>query len=143
MATKRPSMPKSDPKTAVLFRSLLPDDDRILVRPMFGHTAAFVNGHMFAGTFGTHVIVRLGEPRRAELLDVAGAKPFAPMPGRPMKEYVQLPPAMLDDRSAATAWVQRAFESTSKLPPKAAGGTRKASAKRAASPSRARATKKR
>jgi hypothetical protein len=39
-------MPKSDPNIAALFERLLPTDERIVIRPMFGHKAAFVNGHM-------------------------------------------------------------------------------------------------
>ncbi len=62
--TKRPSMPKSDPHTAAIFQALLPDDPRIAMRPMFGHAAAFVGGNMFAGTFGTHVFVRLDQDSR-------------------------------------------------------------------------------
>ena len=49
---KRPTLPKSDPKVAALFDRLLPSDKRIVIRPMFGHKAAFVNGHMFTGTSG-------------------------------------------------------------------------------------------
>ena len=41
---KRPTMPEADPSTATLFRTLLSNDRRVTVRPMFGHTAAFVSG---------------------------------------------------------------------------------------------------
>jgi len=117
----QPTMPKADPRTAALFRALLPNDSRVTVRPMFGHTAAFVNGHMFAGTFGTHVFARLNEAGRAELLAVPGATVFAPMKNRPMKEYVQMPPALLTEPSAAKQWIARALESTSTLPAKTKG----------------------
>jgi TfoX/Sxy family transcriptional regulator of competence genes len=110
-------MPKADPSTATLFRTLLPNDPRVTVRPMFGHTAAFVNGLMFAGTFGRHVFARLNAALRAELLAVPGSTVFAPMKGRPMKEYVQLPAAMLAE-PAAKQWIARALEWTSTLPPK-------------------------
>src|SRR5579872_88084 len=113
----RPVMPKADPKTTALFVSLLPADDRILVRPMFGHKAAFVNGHMFAGTFGGSIFVRLDEPSRVELLAVRGAAPFAPMKNRPMREYVQIPESWFADQPRARTWVQRALESTMALPP--------------------------
>ena len=136
MAT-RPAMPKADPKTATTFRTLLPNDPRVTVRPMFGHTAAFVNGLMFAGTFGSHVFARLDESSRAELLAVPGATVFAPMKSRPMKEYVQLPPEMLRQPPVAKEWIVRALEWTSTLPPKA-----KSRARPAASPSAA-ARKKR
>lgn len=120
MAT-RPTLPKADPKIAALFRSLLSHDPRVTVRPMFGHTAAFVNGQMFAGTFGSHVFARLDESSRTELLATPGAAPFAPMPNRPMKEYVQLPSAMLSDLAAAKQWIARALEWTSTLPAKQKG----------------------
>ena len=69
----RPTVPKSDPETARLFETLLPHDPRIVVRPMFGHRAAFVNGNMFAGTFGADVFVRLDEHSRSELLAISGS----------------------------------------------------------------------
>jgi len=113
-------MPKADPKTATLFRALLPNDPRVTVRPMFGHTAAFVNGQMFAGTFGSHVFARLNETSRAELLALPGTRVFAPMKDRPMKEYVQLPSTMLSE-PAAKHWIARALEWTSTLPAKTKG----------------------
>jgi TfoX/Sxy family transcriptional regulator of competence genes len=123
---KRPSMPKADPNTAATFQTLLPHDPRIVIRSMFGHTAAFLNGHMFAGTFGAQMFVRLDDVSRAELLAVADAKPFEPMKGRPMREYVQLPAALLVEPEQARTWIERAVASTSALPPKA-HSTRKAS----------------
>ena len=115
---KRPTMPKSDPKIASLFGTLLPADVRVATRPMFGHKAAFVNENMFTGTFGRHVFVRLDEPSRAELLTVAGARPFEPMKERPMREYVQLPESVLNEPSAAKTWLERAIHWTSTLPAK-------------------------
>ena len=35
------------------FRALVPDDPRVAIRPMFGQLAAFVNGNMFFGLFGS------------------------------------------------------------------------------------------
>lgn len=127
---KRPPMPKSDPKIAGLFETLLPADERIAIRPMFGHKAAFVNSHMFTGTFGSHVFVRLDEPSRAELLAVAGAAPFEPMKGRPMREYMQLPDTFLAEPTKAKVWVERALTWTSMLPPKVRPGRTKAPVRR-------------
>jgi TfoX/Sxy family transcriptional regulator of competence genes len=115
---KRPTLPKSDPKITALLERLLPADDRIVIRPMFGHKAAFVSGHMFTGTFGNYMFVRLDEPSRVELLTLAGAKPFEPMEGRPMKEYVQLPESFLNEPALAKAWLERALHWTSTLPAK-------------------------
>jgi TfoX/Sxy family transcriptional regulator of competence genes len=114
-----PKMPKADSRTTKLFRTLLPNDPRITVRPMFGQTAAFVNGQMFAGTFGANVFARLDESSRSELLAVPGATTFAPMKNRPMKEYVHLPSDMLNEAAAAKEWIARALAWTSTLPAKA------------------------
>jgi TfoX/Sxy family transcriptional regulator of competence genes len=78
---KRRSMPKADPDVMRDFEQILPGDPRIVVRPMFGHKAAVVNGHMFAGPFGADLFVRLDQGSRSELLAVDGAKRFAPMNG--------------------------------------------------------------
>jgi TfoX/Sxy family transcriptional regulator of competence genes len=99
MMAKRPTMPKSDPEATAWFETLLPHDTRVVIRPMFGHRAAFINGHMFAGTFGPDVFVRLDERSRAELLTVEGTKPFEPMKGHPMMEYVQIPKRWLAEPS--------------------------------------------
>ena len=115
---RRPAMPKSNPTIAALFETLLPTDERIVIRPMFGHKAAFVSGNMFTGTFGKDIFVRLDEPSRAELLAVEGAKPFEPMKGRPMTEYVQLPESLLNEPPKAKAWLERALHWTSTLPAK-------------------------
>jgi len=86
-------------------------------RRMFGYPAAFVNGQMFTGVFQDRLFVRLSESDRAELAK-RGGKPFVPMPGRPMREYVEVPPALLRSRSALVGWVRRAFDYASSLPGK-------------------------
>lgn len=85
------AFPKADPGATAFFHDLVPDANHVVVKPMFGHTAAFVNGSMFLGTFGDWVLVRLPNPDRARLLDQDGAVPFEPMPGRPSREYGLLP----------------------------------------------------
>src|SRR5690349_11820031 len=111
-------MPKQDEETRAFFESILPDDPRIAVRPMFGHRAGFVNGNMFTGTFGDTVFVRLGDTDRGKLLAIDGSGPFAPMEGRPMAGYVTLPKAWRSDPEQARAWVERSFAWTAALPPK-------------------------
>ena len=48
MEIPRPSEADKD-----FFRSLLPDDPEVEVKPMFGNLGAFVHGNMFAGLFGS------------------------------------------------------------------------------------------
>jgi TfoX/Sxy family transcriptional regulator of competence genes len=95
-------------------------------KQMFGCPVAFENGQMFAGLFGRGMFVRLGEKDRQALLASEGAHLFEPMMGRPMKEYVVLPPALLEDEQSVTAWLRRGLEYARSLPPKKkAGGVRK------------------
>lgn len=87
-------------------------------KKMFGFPAAFVNGNMFMGLHQEDMILRLPEGPRAELLKM-NARIFEPMPGRPMREYVIVPPSLLRDRNKLSSWVQKALEYGSSLPPKA------------------------
>jgi len=112
------SIPKPNEASKAYFHSLVPDDARVKVRPMFGNLAAFVNGNMFLALFGSDVAVRLGEPERAELLRHKGASAFAPMPNRPMKEYVVLPPGWRKRRAEAEKWVDRSLGWVGAMPPK-------------------------
>ena len=111
-------MPKADEAVRDQFRSLIPEDSRVTVKPMFGHVAGFVNGNMFTGTFGDQLFVRLDESGRTELLGTPGAAPFEPMPGRPMGEYVVLPPQWREEPDLARHWMGRALEWTARMPAK-------------------------
>ena len=101
------------------FRAVFEDRPELEVKPMFGNLAAFLvsNGQMCAGLFGPALGVRLSEDGRAELRAVDGTGDFGPA-DRPMKEYVALPPNWADDNEHTDAWVARAIEFTSTLPPK-------------------------
>lgn len=102
------------------FGEVVPDDDRVEVRAMFGNLAAFVHGNMFMGLFGDRVGLRLAEDDREELRATDGAGDFGPE-GRPMKEYVAVPAAWREDhdgRAALAAWVDRSLEHTAAMPPK-------------------------
>src|SRR5262249_30191479 len=107
---------------------------------MFGFPCAFVNGQMFAGLFEEHMNLRLPEEGRDELIALGGA-PFEPMPGRPMKEYVVVPQAIVADGAALRGWGARAFTRAQPL-----GPTTKAKAKpapKAKATSKAKAAPKR
>jgi TfoX/Sxy family transcriptional regulator of competence genes len=88
-------------------------------RKVFGYPAAVINGHMFAGLHQEDMILRLGEVDRAQLLKRPGAKLFEPMPGRPMREYVVVPPAILKSAPQLNNWLEKALTYTRSLPPKA------------------------
>jgi TfoX/Sxy family transcriptional regulator of competence genes len=112
-------IPKPSEDDKRFFRSLLPEDPEVVVKPMFGNLGAFVHGNMFAGLFGPAVGVRLAEPDAAELSAVEGSGPFGPAE-RPMGGYLSLPEAWRDDADRAAQWVDKARAYVGSLPPKAA-----------------------
>ena len=101
-----------------MFEEVLAKEPRAERRAMFGYPAAFVNGNMAMGLHQADWMVRLGEKDRAAL-SAKGGRPFEPMPGRPMREYVVLPEAVLSERRALAGWIRRGVEYTASLPPKA------------------------
>jgi TfoX/Sxy family transcriptional regulator of competence genes len=110
-------IPKPSEDDKQFFRSILPEDPEVEVKPMFGNLGAFVHGNMFAGLFGSSVGVRLAEPDAAVLSAVDGAGPFGPVE-RPMGGYLSLPSGM--DADLAAQWVEKALVHVGSLPPKPA-----------------------
>jgi TfoX/Sxy family transcriptional regulator of competence genes len=110
-------IPKPSEEDKQFFRSLLPDDPEVEVKPMFGNLGAFVHGNMFAGLFGPAVGVRLGEPDAAELAAIEGSGAFGPAE-RPMSGYLSLPGTWRNDADLAASWVEKARVHVGALPPK-------------------------
>ena len=108
----------SQAELAALFDRLAPADPDVSRRKMFGWPAAFVGGRMFAGLHRDTMVVRLGTAELAAFLALPGARPFEPMPGRPMTGYAVVPEAMLADEPEIRAWLQRSLAFTRTLPPK-------------------------
>ena len=92
-------------------------DKPVDFRPMFGCPAYFTGGNLFAGVWQDTMMLRLSEDDRAEIA-AAGGRPFEPMPGRAMKEYVAPPAEMVADRAVAAEWVRKAAAYAASLPPK-------------------------
>ncbi len=111
-----------------LFDALLPEVGGEH-RQMFGCPVGFENGQMFAGVFADTLFVRLEESGRASLLE-SGGRPFEPMKGRPMREYVVLPPAMVEDEEAVKEWMRRALAYARSLPKKPKKAPRAAAKKK-------------
>jgi TfoX-like protein len=112
-------MPKHSDEAKADFLRLVPEGPSVVVRPVFGAVAAFVNGNMFAGLFGVSVGVKLDQAGLAELAALPGIGPFGPE-ARPMGGYRSLPASLSDAEKAA--WMTRAHDYVAALPPK----TRKA-----------------
>ncbi len=86
-------------------------------RKMFGYPALFVGGNMATGLYEDRWVVRLFDDDLDRLV-AAGGSPFSPMPGRTMKGWASLPPAIVADDAALTPWLERAFAFAGSLPPK-------------------------
>jgi len=111
-------IPRPSKESMDLFRSLVPEDDRVTVRPMFGNISAFVNGNMFFGIFGDDLFLRLSGEDRVELLKNKGSSMLEPMKGKPMKDYVVVPKPWRNRPETIRSWISKSLEWSSKLPPK-------------------------
>lgn len=87
-------------------------------RKMFGCPCAFVNDNMFAGVFNESVFLRLSPDDLAKFAKT-GAQHFEPVPGRPMREYAVVPPAILKSKTRFNAWLEKSYAYAATLPPKA------------------------
>ena len=99
--------------------SVIPDGPApVDFKPMFGGPCYWTGGNMFAAIHQESMIVRLGEEDRQALLREPGAALFEPMEGRPMREYVVLPPQIVEDRDAVRCWLAKGLAFAASLPPK-------------------------
>jgi TfoX/Sxy family transcriptional regulator of competence genes len=115
-----PGFRKSPPELIARFDELAQlagDTDRKL---MFGYPVCVLRGNMFMGLHQDSLILRLAAADRAEFLARYDAGLFEPMPGRPMKEYVVVPPSLVYDDDAVSEWVRRSRTWADQLPAKKA-----------------------
>jgi hypothetical protein len=109
-------VPKPSEADKAWFRSIVPADPRVQVKPMFGNLGAFVNGNMFMGLFGASVGLKLAPGDAAQLRAVDGAGPYGPAE-RPMAGWVSLPPGWRGDARVGE-WVARALRFVEGMPAK-------------------------
>ena len=119
---------KPDPELVDRFHEVVAGIDGVEERRMFGFPAAFIGGNMTAGLHQNTVMVRLPDAERQERID-DGWSLFEPMPGRPMREYVALPPKVAADVDATRHWIERAAAHVRTLPPKAPKAPKKTKAR--------------
>jgi TfoX/Sxy family transcriptional regulator of competence genes len=110
-------IPKPTSADIARFRSTVPDDPRVEVKPMFGNLGAFVHGNMFMGLFGAAIGVKLAPADADALRAIEGAGPFGPAE-RPMGGYVTLPPVLVGTPDGER-WVASALAHVAAMPPKA------------------------
>jgi TfoX/Sxy family transcriptional regulator of competence genes len=99
---------KSPPGLTATFDAAIAGKPGVERRQMFGYPCAFLNGNLLSGLFQDQMMVRLSEADRTKAVVEAGAEPFAPG-GRPMREYVVLPPGIVADKRKLGLWLKRAI----------------------------------
>ena len=109
-------IPKPSAADIERFRSIVPVDPQVEVKPMFGNLGAFVHGNMFMGLFGADIGVKLAPADADALRMVEGAGPFGPAE-RPMGGYVTLPPTVIGT-PVGDRWVASALTYVAAMPPK-------------------------
>jgi TfoX/Sxy family transcriptional regulator of competence genes len=114
---KMPKFTKPPAALVALFQGAVDKLPDVQQRQMFGFPAAFTNTQMFACLFNANMILRLSDGDRATLT-ANGWRPFEPMPGRGMREYLTVPEAVLKSRTRLHAWLISAHTYASSLPPK-------------------------
>jgi TfoX/Sxy family transcriptional regulator of competence genes len=86
---------------------------------MFGSTVYFANDQMFIGVHEDHIFLRLSESgRKALLLAYHNVTQFEPMAGRPMREYMIIPPELYNDREALGRWIEQSMDHVMSMPAK-------------------------
>jgi TfoX/Sxy family transcriptional regulator of competence genes len=98
-------------------RRALASRDNVREREMFGGIAFMLEGNMCAGVTGDELMVRVSP----EGADDAASEPHArimEMGGRPMRGFVVVSPAGIEDDDALAAWVARGADHAASLPPK-------------------------
>jgi TfoX/Sxy family transcriptional regulator of competence genes len=131
VSAKKRQMPKwtkAPPSLVDLFGHAIESMPGVQPRTMFGYPAAFVKGNMFSSLFQSSMILRLSEPDRAACASQFGARRFEPMPGRPMREYIEVPERMLKSPKLLDTWLRKARDYAAALPPKTARRAAKARA---------------
>jgi TfoX/Sxy family transcriptional regulator of competence genes len=89
-------------------------------RMMFGAPVFMINRNMFAGVHEDHIFIRLPEPARKEIIKkYPEARPFEPLKGRIMKEYIVIPKALYENKEAFREWLKEGHAFALSLPTKA------------------------
>jgi DNA transformation protein len=80
----------------------------VRARRMFGGMGIYTGERMFAFLIDDVIGLKLSPDDYAEAMQIAGCCPMRPdRDAEPMREYVQFPPAVLDDYEGFVAWVER------------------------------------
>ena len=90
---------------------------RLAEKQMFGGLAFLVDGNMCVGVIGEELIARVGLDGTDAAIERPGSRLFD-FSGRPMKGWIIVDPAALEDDDALAAWIDDALRFVHTLPPK-------------------------
>ena len=105
-----------DDDLAARIMAVLPADEPVTERQMFGGLAFMLGGHMFCGVVKDTLMVRLGSEVAGRALEQPHVRPMD-FTGRPVTGMVFIEPAGLAG-SALQQWVRDAAGYARSLPPK-------------------------
>jgi TfoX/Sxy family transcriptional regulator of competence genes len=86
-------------------------------KQLFGGVGFLLNGNMLVGVWKESLIVRLGPDQGVDALKEPHVKAFD-ITGRPMKGWVLVEPAGIEDDGQLKEWIQRAVKFVGNLPAK-------------------------
>jgi len=106
-----------DEGLAQRIRSVLKGTPELVEKKMFGGVGFIVNGNMACGVSGDQLIVRMSEAEHADALARPHVHVFD-MTGRPMKGWIVIDPAGVEEDKNLEAWVECGLHFAQGLPPK-------------------------
>lgn len=106
-----------DEGLAQRIREMLADHDDIVETKMFGGLSFLLNGNMSVGVIKDDLCVRAAPDRFEQLLGLPGARVFD-FTGRPMKGWLMVGPAGLEDDESLQAWIEEGVGYAAGLAPK-------------------------
>lgn len=106
-----------DQTLAARIQELLIRTAGITEKKMFGGIAFLLNGNMCVGVWKDSLIVRLDATEGAAALYEPHVRDFD-ITGRPMRGWIMVAPAGLEEDRDLNEWIYRATEFVKTLPPK-------------------------
>jgi TfoX/Sxy family transcriptional regulator of competence genes len=94
-----------------------PEEIDLTFRPMFGGMGVYAHGRIFASLSDVGLALKLPVEHQGALLDEPGAKRLQYDPSMPpSREYIVVPPAIVEDSPRLEAWMERSIEYVKTLP---------------------------
>ena len=106
-----------DEGLAQRIREILPADESLVEKKMFGGVGFMLHGNMACGVNKDDMVVRVGPDRYAETVARPNSRPFD-FTGRPMKGWILVGPEGYESDENLQEWVDIGVEFALSLPPK-------------------------